>query len=195
MPFKVGQFLANPLNFLEYPNSMFLAVVEALKTETFPNPKVGAVLIDKNNKLKASGHHKGKGTNHAEIEILNNSNVESTDTLFVTLEPCFHTDTSPSCADEILKTDIKNIVIGDIDHDIRTCGKSIEKLKTNLEIFHSTLKEKYKEQSIDDFCQFLIETGKKVYSHEVDDFLCLGTPDEFRTYEYWLESNEISNIK
>ena len=30
---------------------MFLAVVEALKTETFPNPKVGAVLIDKNNKL------------------------------------------------------------------------------------------------------------------------------------------------
>ena len=71
----------------------------------------------------------------------------------------------------------------------------IEKLKTNLEIFHSTLKEKYKEQSIDDFCQFLIETGKKVYSHEVDDFLCLGTPDEFRTYEYWLESNEISNIK
>ena len=53
----------------------------------------------------------------------------------------------------------------------------------------------YKEQSIDDFCQFLIETGIKVYSHEVDDFLCLGTPDEFRTYEYWLESNEISNIK
>ena len=44
--------MANPLNFLEYPNSMFLAVVEALKTETFPNPKVGAVLIDKNNKLK-----------------------------------------------------------------------------------------------------------------------------------------------
>ena len=123
--------MANPLNFLEYPNSMFLAVVEALKTETFPNPKVGAVLIDKNNKLKASGHHKGKGTNHAEIEILNNSNVESTDTLFVTLEPCFHTDTSPSCADEILKTDIKNIVIGDIDHDERTCGKSIEKLKNN----------------------------------------------------------------
>ena len=72
---------------------------------------------------------------------------------------------------------------------------NIEKLKTNLEIFHSTLKEKYKEQSIDDFCQFLIETGKKVYSYEVDDFLCLGTPDEFRTYEYWLESNEISNIK
>ena len=72
---------------------------------------------------------------------------------------------------------------------------SIERLKINLEIFYSTLKEEYKEQSIDDFCQFLIEKGKKVNSHEVDDFLCLGTPDEFRTYEYWLEANEISNIK
>ena len=30
-----------------------------------------------------------------------------------------------------MKTDIKNIVIGDIDHDVRTCGKSIEKLKNN----------------------------------------------------------------
>ena len=125
------QFLANPIVFLDYPNSMYLAVIEALKAKTYPNPKVGAVLLDKNNKLKASGHHRGKGTNHAEIEIINKSTIDSTDTLFVTLEPCFHTDSSPSCADELLKTEIKNIVIGDIDSDKRTCGKSIEKLKNN----------------------------------------------------------------
>ena len=81
------------LNFLDYPESMYLAVVEALKCETYPNPKVGAVLLDKDNKLKAIGHHKGKGTNHAEIEILNNANIVSDDTLYVSLEPCFHTDT------------------------------------------------------------------------------------------------------
>lgn len=123
--------MANPIVFLDYPNSMYLAVIEALKAKTYPNPKVGAVLLDKNNKLKASGHHRGKGTNHAEIEIINKSTIDSTDTLFVTLEPCFHTDSSPSCADELLKTEIKNIVIGDIDSDKRTCGKSIEKLKNN----------------------------------------------------------------
>ncbi len=123
--------MADPSHFLEYPNSMYLAVIEALKAETFPNPKVGAVLLNKNNKVKAIGHHKGKGTNHAEIEIINNTSIESTDTLYVTLEPCFHTDSSPSCADELLKTEIQNVVIGDIDSDKRTSGKSIEKLKNN----------------------------------------------------------------
>lgn len=123
------QFLALMLNFLEHPESMYLAVLEALKCETYPNPKVGAVLLDKNKKVKALGHHKGKGTNHAEIEILNMANIEKDDVLYVTLEPCLHTDTSPSCADELLNTNLKNIVIGDIDTDIRTNGKSIEKLK------------------------------------------------------------------
>ena len=123
--------MADSSHFLEFPNSMYLAVIEALKADTFPNPKVGAVLLDKNNKIKASGHHKGKGTDHAEIEIIKNTTIESTDTLHVTLEPCFHTDSSPSCADELLKTKIKNIVIGDIDSDKRTSGKSIEKLKNN----------------------------------------------------------------
>ena len=117
--------MANPLNFLEYPNSMFLAVVEALKTETFPNPKVGAVLIDKNNKLKASGHHKCKGTNHAEIEILNNSNVESTDTLFVTLEPCFHKSINGSCTEQILRSGIKAIYIARHDESEALASASV----------------------------------------------------------------------
>ena len=117
------------LNFLEHPESMYLAVLEALKSDTYPNPKVGAVLLDKNKEVKALGHHKGKGTNHAEIEILNMTQIEEDDVLYVTLEPCLHTDTSPSCADELLNTNLKNIVIGDIDTDIRTNGKSIEKLQ------------------------------------------------------------------
>ena len=108
---------------------MYLAVIEALKSNTYPNPKVGAVLVDKKNNIKATGHHRGKGTDHAEIEIIKNASINTEDTLFVTLEPCLHTDTSPSCADELLKTNLKNIVIGDLDTDIRTNGKSIEKLK------------------------------------------------------------------
>ena len=54
---------------------------------------------------------------------LNQVEVEETDTLYVTLEPCFHNDTSPSCAVEIIKQGVKNIVIGDIDLDIRTNGR------------------------------------------------------------------------
>ena len=102
------------------------AIIAALNTQTFPNPKVGAVLVDKFGHIKSTGVHHGPGTNHAEIEIINNSVITEEDTLYVTLEPCFHTDSSPSCCAELLKTPIKNIVIGDIDIDIRTNGKSIE---------------------------------------------------------------------
>ena len=51
-----------------------------------------------------------------------------------------------------------------------------------------------KDLSIDEFCQYLIGNNKKVYSYEVDDFLCLGTPQEFRNYEYWIDANEIATI-
>ena len=148
--------MVDPSHFLEFPSSMYLAVVEALKADTFPNPKVGAVLLDKNNKIKASAHHKGKGTNHAEIEIIKNTTIESTDTLYVTLEPCFHTDSSPSCADELLKTKIKNIVIGDIDSDKRTSGKGIQKLKnkglnvTLIEGVNDFINPHYKKKNLGD---------------------------------------------
>ncbi len=150
------QFFAQMLNFLDYPESMYLAVVEALKCETYPNPKVGAVLLDKDNKLKALGHHKGKGTNHAEIEILNKTNIVSDDTLYVSLEPCFHTDTSPSCADELLDSNLKNIVIGDIDTDLRTNGKSINKLQkaglniTIIEGVNNFINPNYNKKNLND---------------------------------------------
>ena len=67
----------------------------------------------------------------AEINIFDQVQVEETDTLYVTLEPCFHSDTSPSCATEIINQGVKNIVIGDIDLDIRTNGKSVSLLKDN----------------------------------------------------------------
>ena len=108
---------------------MYLAVIEALKFNAFPNPKVGAVLVDKDNQIKTMGHHRGKGTNHAEIEIIKNSRIDADDTLFVTLEPCLHTDTSPSCADELLKTNLKNIVVG---ASIKAVDQSIPVAKTQV---------------------------------------------------------------
>jgi diaminohydroxyphosphoribosylaminopyrimidine deaminase/5-amino-6-(5-phosphoribosylamino)uracil reductase len=107
------------------------AIIAALNSKPYPNPKVGAVLVGEDGNIKSIGVHKGPGNNHAELEVINNSVISSEDTLYVTLEPCFHTDSSPSCAEEILKTPLRNIVIGDIDLDDRTKGKSIKLLKDN----------------------------------------------------------------
>ena len=129
--YKAEQSLDNNLKYLNFTKAMSVAALEALKSNPNPNPKVGAALFDKNMKLKYKSHHVKKGEDHAEIDLIKKSNIQDTDYLYITLEPCFHDDTSPSCAKELLKTDIKNIVIGDIDSDPRTCGKSINYLKNN----------------------------------------------------------------
>jgi len=121
--------LDNPLSFLNYSKFMQDAIIAALNTKAFPNPKVAAVLIDKIGNIKSTGVHHGPDTNHAEIDLLSKTTIDKDDILYVTLEPCFHTDSSPSCAVELLNTPLQNIVIGDIDVDPRTNGKSIELFK------------------------------------------------------------------
>ncbi len=123
--------MVNVLDYLNISKGMSIAAIEALKSNPNPNPKVGAALFDKNMNLKNISHHVKKGDDHAEISLIKHSNIEDDDYLYVTLEPCFHDDTSPSCAKELLKTSIKNIIIGDIDIDIRTSGKSYDYLKNN----------------------------------------------------------------
>lgn len=110
---------------------MALAIAEALKVNPYPNPRVGAVLTDKSGNIKAIANHVKKGNNHAEINIFEQVDAEESDTLYITLEPCFHSDSSPSCAKAIIEQGIRKVVIGDIDLDQRTNGKSISLLKDN----------------------------------------------------------------
>ena len=119
----------NPLSYLNYSKYMRDAIIAALNTKAFPNPKVAAVLTDNRGNIKSTGVHHGPGTNHAEIDLLSKTTINKNDILYVTLEPCFHSDSSPSCAVELLNTSLQNIVIGDIDVDPRTNGKSIELFK------------------------------------------------------------------
>ena len=110
---------------------MIEAIKDALRYNPTPNPRVGAVLVDKNNKIKKVAAHQNKGYDHAEYSLFKNSEVSPDDTLYVTLEPCFHDDTSPSCASTVIQTGIKSVVVGDIDKDKRTDGKGIDLLRQN----------------------------------------------------------------
>jgi len=127
----------NELQKLGFSYGMSEAIKIALTTKNFPNPNVGAALISMHGELIATGFHNGKNSDHAEIDLLknikkNNIDTENT-TLYITLEPCMHTDTSPSCAVEIVESKLfKNIIIGDIDPDIRTDGKGYKYLSDNI---------------------------------------------------------------
>jgi len=99
--------------------------------KTFPNPSVGCV-IAKNSKIIAKAVTSQSGRPHAEEIALAKAGSKSKGaTMYVTLEPCFHSSKNGSCADQILRSGIKEIFISVADPDIRTNNKSIKKLRKN----------------------------------------------------------------
>ena len=99
--------------------------------KTFPNPSVGCI-ITKNNKIISKGVTSRTGRPHAEEIALKKAGKKASGaTMYVTLEPCFHSSQNGSCADQILRSGIKEIYISCIDPDPRTKNKSITKLKRN----------------------------------------------------------------
>jgi diaminohydroxyphosphoribosylaminopyrimidine deaminase / 5-amino-6-(5-phosphoribosylamino)uracil reductase len=97
---------------------------------TYPNPLVGCVIVFENT-IIGEGWHKKSGEAHAEviaIESVQNKELLSSSTLYVSLEPCSHFGKTPPCADLILKYKIPNVVIGTIDPNSKVAGKGIQKL-------------------------------------------------------------------
>lgn len=76
-----------------------------------PNPSVGAVIV-KNNKVIATGFHKGPGSPHAEIAALKKLSAEDAagSTIYVTLEPCCHYGRTPPCTSSIISAKINRVI-------------------------------------------------------------------------------------
>ena len=129
------QYLHNYTDFIDFGFSkgMSEAIRAAYGQSYLPNPTVGASLISKNGDILTTTHHLGKNTDHAEISIIKHIEDKKIDTsgatLYVTLEPCMHSNTSPSCAEELVRSKMfDKLVVGDIDPDLRTNGKGISYL-------------------------------------------------------------------
>ena len=119
--------MTNHLKFINYAHDL------AFKNfgKTFPNPSVGCI-ITKNNKIISKGVTSRTGRPHAEEIALKKAGKKASGaSMYVTLEPCFHSSQNGSCADQILRSGIKEIYISCIDPDPRTKNKSITKLKRN----------------------------------------------------------------
>ncbi|MGH7983718.1 MAG: bifunctional diaminohydroxyphosphoribosylaminopyrimidine deaminase/5-amino-6-(5-phosphoribosylamino)uracil reductase RibD [Candidatus Udaeobacter sp.] len=111
---------------------MRAALNEAKKAlgQTSPNPAVGAILVV-GDRIVAKGHHRGAGRDHAEIECLCDfdARVPARATLYVTLEPCSTAGRTAPCTDAIIKTGVKNVVVGAIDVNPRHSGRGIMQLR------------------------------------------------------------------
>jgi diaminohydroxyphosphoribosylaminopyrimidine deaminase/5-amino-6-(5-phosphoribosylamino)uracil reductase len=137
---------------------MNLAINQAWQFQglTYPNPAVGAVVIDSNGKILSIEAHQKAGTSHAEVLALikayqkitnltvdidifdanithkflldNALNIFKKCTIFVTLEPCSHHGKTPSCASLLSSLNIKKVVIATLD-PIKSHSGGIDILK------------------------------------------------------------------
>lgn len=112
---------------------------------TKTNPLVGCVIV-KNGKIIGEGFHKTFGSNHAEVNAIEDAkrrgeNLEGS-TIYVNLEPCSHHGKTPPCADRIIKEKIARVVIGNCDPFKEVQGRGIDKLKTaGIEVKCKVLEE------------------------------------------------------
>jgi len=100
------------------------------KNTTSPNPKVGAVILDKNGKLISEGFHFKAGMPHAEAMAFNNLKKDAKGgSIYVNLEPCCHQGRTPPCVDKVISSGIKRAYISIEDPDVRVAGKGIKMLE------------------------------------------------------------------
>ena len=99
--------------------AMAQALDLALRGVRGANPLVGAVILDNDGAVLATGWHRGAGTPHAEADALANAAAAGLDvqgaTMVVSLEPCNHTGRTGPCSRAIIGAGISRVVYAAAD--------------------------------------------------------------------------------
>lgn len=99
---------------------------------TRPNPKVGCVIVTRNNQI-IEGYHACYGGPHAEASAIDCAYQRSIDltgaTAYVTLEPCCHYGKTPPCADALIDAGIETVYVAMEDPNPLVSGQGIRKLE------------------------------------------------------------------
>ncbi len=102
---------------------------------TSPNPPVGCVLLDPQDRIVGEGYHERKGEAHAEAQALAAAGPLAADaTAVVTLEPCNHQGRTPPCRQSLVDAGIRRVVIAIIDPTSRGEGGVAELRRASVDV-------------------------------------------------------------
>jgi diaminohydroxyphosphoribosylaminopyrimidine deaminase/5-amino-6-(5-phosphoribosylamino)uracil reductase len=97
----------------------------------WPNPAVGCVLVQPDDRVVGRGWTQPGGRPHAETEALRRAGAAAHGaTAYVTLEPCSHHGKTPPCADALAAAGVGRVVIAVSDPDPRVGGAGIDRLRS-----------------------------------------------------------------
>ena len=106
-----------------------LRLAEHALYTTFPNPRVGCVIVQ-NRKVLGEGWHQRAGEPHAEAIALRAAGAAARGaTVYVTLEPCSHFGRTPPCADALIEAGVARVVVAMEDPNPLVAGRGIARLR------------------------------------------------------------------
>ncbi|MCQ8896858.1 bifunctional diaminohydroxyphosphoribosylaminopyrimidine deaminase/5-amino-6-(5-phosphoribosylamino)uracil reductase RibD [Limnobacter humi] len=99
---------------------------------TTPNPRVGCIFV-KEGQLLAQGFHAKAGEGHAEVQAMADATARGVSlegsTAYVTLEPCAHHGRTGPCAEALIPTGVKRVVVATLDPNPLVAGKGMALLQ------------------------------------------------------------------
>ncbi len=122
---------------------MALRLAEQARGRTSPNPLVGALVV-KDGRIISRGYHRKAGEPHAEALALAKAGKAARGaTLYVTLEPCSHTNKrTPPCTPLVVQSGVRRVVVAMIDPNPLVSGRGLRTLrKVGIEVTTGVLEQ------------------------------------------------------
>ena len=117
--------------------AMRLAVEHAdrVKGTTYPNPPVGAVILDRDGEIAGAGATEPPGGPHAEIVALRRAGERAVGgTAVVTLEPCNHYGRTPPCVDALVAAGVSRVAYAVADPNPEAAGGASRRAESGIEV-------------------------------------------------------------
>lgn len=98
-----------------------------------PNPRVGCVIV-REGRVLGEGSTQPPGSNHAEIEALQDARRNGHDvrgaTVYVSLEPCSHFGRTPPCSTALIEAHVARVIAAVEDPNPVVFGRGLEMLRS-----------------------------------------------------------------
>jgi diaminohydroxyphosphoribosylaminopyrimidine deaminase/5-amino-6-(5-phosphoribosylamino)uracil reductase len=129
---------------MSFDAAMRLAIEQAelVKGATYPNPPVGAVILDHDGEVAGVGATEPTGGPHAEVVALQRAAQRAAGgTAVVTLEPCNHHGRTPPCVDALVAAGISTVVYAVTDPNAVAAGGATRLSASGVRVLGGVLSE------------------------------------------------------